>query len=69
MKWNLIKRENASEMVLIVMVWGVASLLLSRLFLELTGYPKIGRGIWHVSHALFGGIIMTAGMLWDLIFG
>ncbi|MFA4827427.1 MAG: hypothetical protein WC596_04240 [Candidatus Shapirobacteria bacterium] len=68
MKWNLIKRENASEMVLIVMIWGVASLLLSRLFLELTGYPKIGRGIWHVSHALFGGMIMTAGMIWDMVF-
>ena len=63
----LIKRDDASDSVLTVMIWAIFSLILVRIFLKLTGYPQIGQGIWHISHALFGGIIMTAGAMISLI--
>jgi hypothetical protein len=63
MEINLIKREAASELVLTVMIWAIFSLILARIFLKLTGYPQIGRGVWHISHALTGGLIMTMGTI------
>lgn len=66
METNLTKREDASESVLTVMIWAIFSLILVRIFLKLTGYPQLGRGSWHISHALFGGLIMTVGMVVSL---
>jgi len=63
MEINLIKREDASESVLTVMIWAIFSLILVRIYLKLTGYPMLGRGAWHISHALFGGLIMTIGTM------
>jgi len=61
------KRKNASELVLTVMIWAILGLLGTRLYLELTGYPKITKGDWHIAHAFIGGLIMTGGMMIDLV--
>ncbi|MFA5828769.1 MAG: hypothetical protein WC841_05445 [Candidatus Shapirobacteria bacterium] len=65
---EMIKRKNASELVLTVMIWAMVGLLGTRLYLEIMGYPQIGKGDWHVAHALIGGLVMTAGMMIDLVF-
>ena len=59
-------RKEASELVLTVMIWAVASLLSARLYLSLMDWPQIGKGDWHVAHALLGGLIMVAGMIVEL---
>jgi hypothetical protein len=64
---NWTKKEDASESILTAMIWAIFSLLLVRIYLRLTGYPQIGHGAWHISHALFGGMIMTAGTMINLI--
>lgn len=53
--------------MLTMMSWAIFSLLLVRIYLAVTDYPQIGRGTWHISHVLFGGIIMTAGMMINLM--
>lgn len=63
---NWTKKEEASESILTVMIWAIFSLLLVRVFLKLSGYPQLGHGTWHISHVLFGGIIMTMGMMVNL---
>jgi len=68
MKLNLVKRENASELILTILISAVFSLLGARLFLELTGYWQLGHGNWHIAHALWGGLIMTGGMCIVLVF-
>lgn len=60
--------DDSSESILTMLLWAVASLLSTRLFLELTGYPQVGGGDWHVAHALFGGVLMTIGMMMVLSF-
>jgi len=65
---NLVKRENASELVLTVMIWGLLGLLGTRLYLEIMGYPQIAKGDWHIAHAFSGGMIMTLGVMIDFIF-
>ena len=65
---ELVKRKNASELVLTVMIWAILGLLGTRLYLEIMGYPQIAKGDWHIAHALAGGLVMTIGMMMNLIF-
>jgi hypothetical protein len=65
---NLVKREGASGLIAAMLVWSVLSVLGTRLFLELTGNPVIGRGHWHIAHVLFGGIFMMGAMISILAF-
>jgi hypothetical protein len=64
--WEI--RKDASDSILIVLIWSVFSLLATRLYLNLRGYPQIGSGEWHVSHAAIGGVIMIVGITTMLIF-
>lgn len=63
---RLVIRKNAGEMMLTMMIFAIASMLTTRLYLKLTGYPQIGRGDWHVAHAFLGGLIMVGGMVLEL---
>ena len=44
------------------LVSAVASLLLIRLFLSVTGYPQLGGGGLHIAHMLWGGLLMLAAL-------
>lgn len=68
MKISLIKRENASELVLTVMKWAILSLLFMRTALILLNYPTIGKGNWHIAHAFTGGMVMWAGAMIGYIY-
>lgn len=41
----------------------IATILITRLYLELTGYPQIGGGTLHIAHALWGGALMMLALL------
>lgn len=41
----------------------IATILLTRLYLELTGYPQVGGGELHIAHALWGGAFMMLALL------
>ena len=41
----------------------IATILITRLYLELTGYPQIGGGNLHIAHALWGGALMMMALL------
>lgn len=41
----------------------IATILLTRLYLELTGYPQVGGGNLHIAHALWGGALMMVALL------
>lgn len=63
MKWEFVKRENAADLVMILMMWALGSLLITRFFLKLMGWPTISFGVWHIAHVLWGGFFMLAGMI------
>jgi hypothetical protein len=41
---------------------------LTRLFLELTGYPQLGSGDLHIAHVLWGGLLLFIASLLPLVF-
>ncbi|MFF4186677.1 hypothetical protein ACFYZ9_26175 [Streptomyces sp. NPDC001691] len=60
----------AAHLRLFVLV-GVATVLVTRAYLALTGYPKLGggegHGGLHIAHMLWGGLLMLAGLLVMLV--
>ncbi|HEY5840589.1 MAG TPA: hypothetical protein VIU87_03820, partial [Mycobacterium sp.] len=56
---NAVGPSAAEAFVLIA----IATILITRLYLELTGYPQIGGGNLHIAHALWGGALMMVALL------
>lgn len=51
---------SAAEAFVII---AIATILITRLYLELTGYPQIGGGDLHIAHALYGGALMMLALI------
>jgi hypothetical protein len=49
-------------------VCAVATVLLTRSFLAATGYPQVGNSSLHIAHVLWGGLLLTAGLITTLAF-
>ncbi|WP_067471774.1 hypothetical protein [Actinomadura hibisca] len=47
---------------------GISTVLLTRGYLEVTGYPKIGGDGLHISHVLWGGLLMLVALVLALLY-
>ncbi|MBZ0298131.1 MAG: hypothetical protein K8J31_00210 [Anaerolineae bacterium] len=59
---------SASRYVLIMVLAFATSVVATRLYLELTGYPQIGNETFHFAHALWGGLLQASALLLLFIF-
>jgi hypothetical protein len=66
--WQLVERENAVRYMTISLVSSIATVILVRFFLYLTGYPQIGSGTLHIAHVLWGGLILYIAAILPLIY-
>ncbi|HEY3078587.1 MAG TPA: hypothetical protein VGM69_01645 [Chloroflexota bacterium] len=55
---HLARDADAGTYLQAFLVAAVASVLLTRLYLEMTGYPRLGGGRLHIAHLLWGGLLM-----------
>ncbi|MFC2037453.1 hypothetical protein ACFLYD_05730 [Chloroflexota bacterium] len=62
-----IKRAHAETHLLVSLTAFAISVIATRLFLELTGYPQLGDGVLHIAHALWGGLLLLAAVLLPLV--
>ncbi len=60
-------QKRVKEYLLITLISFAGSVSLTRLFLELTGYPQLGGGGLHIAHVLWGGLLLFIGSLLPLI--
>lgn len=63
-----VEREGAEFYVLLLLLSFAASVSLTRLFLELTGYPQLGNETLHIAHVLWGGLLLFISALLMLIY-
>lgn len=54
--------------VQLLAVIGITTVLITRAYLALTGYPQVGAGTLHIAHVLWGGLLMLAGLVSALLF-
>jgi hypothetical protein len=62
-----VKRQGAEQYLLVTLLSFAASVSLTRLFLDLTGYPQLGGGELHIAHALWGGLFLYVASLLPLV--
>lgn len=62
-----VQRSNAARYLMITLLSFAASVSGTRLFLELTGYPRLESGEIHIAHVLWGGLLLFMGALLPLI--
>jgi hypothetical protein len=51
-----------------LLVCAVSTVLLTRSFLALAGYPQVGGSKFHIAHVLYGGLLLTAACISLLAF-
>ncbi len=62
-----VRREGADRYLFLTLVSFAGTVIATRAYLELTGYPRIGGGELHIAHALFGGLFLFAAALLPLV--
>jgi hypothetical protein len=62
-----VRREGAEHYLFLTLISFAGTVIATRVFLELTGYPRIGGGELHIAHALLGGILLFAASLLPLV--
>lgn len=62
-----VKRAGAERYILISLICFGLTVVVTRVYLELTGYPQIGNAVLHIAHALWGGLLLFLAALLALI--
>lgn len=62
-----VRRGSAENYILLILLTFAGSVALTRLFLEVTQYPQLGRGELHVAHVLWGGLFLFIAALLPVI--
>jgi hypothetical protein len=62
-----VRREGAERYLLVTLVAFAATVIGTRWFLALTGFPQIGGGDLHIAHALWGGAALFAASLLPIL--
>src|SRR5512136_2927484 len=65
---RFIRRFMADYYLLLSVVVFAATVILTRLFLEISGYPQLGGKTLHIAHVLWGGLILFLATLIALTF-
>jgi hypothetical protein len=68
MQSSLVKRSSGADNLLLFLISSAVSVLVTRAYLHLMDYPQIASGGIHIAHAIFGGILLTASVLFLLSF-
>ncbi|MEI2776468.1 MAG: hypothetical protein V9G19_10970 [Tetrasphaera sp.] len=63
-----VQRARTKSYLLWTLVALAASVIVTRTYLEVTGYPQIGGGDLHIAHAIWGGLLLYVAALLPLIF-
>jgi hypothetical protein len=62
-----VRREGAEGYLFLVLVSFALTVIGTRWFLELTGFPRIGGGDLHIAHALWGGAALFVAALLPIV--
>ncbi|GIL25829.1 hypothetical protein [Actinocatenispora comari] len=65
---RLVRALDGGRNMRLMVLAGIVTVLVTRLYLAATGYPQIGGGSLHIAHALWGGLLMLIGLVVALLF-
>ena len=53
-----VKRADAERYLLLMLLSFAAAVVLTRIYLQMTGFPQVGGGELHIAHLLWGGLLL-----------
>ncbi len=59
----LVRSVDLARHLDLFLVAAVGSVIGNRVFLVITGYPQVGNGTLHISHAIWGGLMMAIAII------
>lgn len=65
---SIIRRGQADTYILTSLIAFTATVIVTRIFLQLTGFPQIGDDVLHIAHALWGGLLLIIAAYLPLIY-
>lgn len=60
---RLTRDTDTGDLLELLLVMSVATILINRAFLAAAGYPRIAFGALHISHMLWGGLLMLIALV------
>lgn len=57
------RRYRAENYILTSLIAFAVTVIVTRLFLELTGYPQLGNSVLHIAHAFWGGLLLIIAFM------
>jgi hypothetical protein len=63
---SAVRRDHAESYLLTSLVAFGVTVIITRVFLQLTGFPQIGDSVLHIAHALWGGLLLFIAVLLPL---
>ena len=63
---SAVRRDKAENYMLISLVAFAVTVVITRVYLELAGYPQLGNSVLHIAHALWGGLLLFVAVLLPL---
>jgi hypothetical protein len=64
----LLRVAGGAGYLQLLAIAGITTVLVTRAFLAMAGYPQVGNGSLHIAHVLWGGLLMLAAILTALLF-
>jgi hypothetical protein len=62
-----VRREGAEQYLFLTLVSFAATVMATRIYLQVTGFPRIGGGELHIAHALFGGFFLIVAAVLPIV--
>ena len=62
------RRDRDARYLFVMIVAFAVTVIATRVYLDLSGYPKVGGGGLHVAHMLWGGLLLVLAVLLALLF-
>jgi hypothetical protein len=65
-KWKnsrlVVRQDKAESYILISLIAFAVTVIFTRAFLQLTGFPQLGNNVLHIAHALWGGLFLIVAV-------
>lgn len=62
-----VKKPSAEENLFLSLISFGLTVVVTRVFLEMAGYPQVGNSVLHIAHAIWGGLLLFVASLLPLI--
>lgn len=61
--WTPVRQQAADTLVALMIVSFAVTVIVVRVFLQLSGYPQIGSSTFHIAHLLWGGLLLFVAVV------